>query len=204
MNTDLPIYKCVIDPDATSELQVEFISLVDRPAIEKNFMAFNQTKQKFAIDEERRIISGPAMMADMLIYRNDKTPGGLGEYYTVFDKDTITEIAQKFFKKGFVQNFNIMHDRSQTTSDIFVFESFVTDSKRGILPMAGFEDLKDGTWFISAKVENDGAWDKVKDGDLKGFSVEGIFAQMLVKQPEKMTVEAFIKTLKALIEKVED
>jgi hypothetical protein len=41
--------------------------------------------------------------------------------------------------------------------------------------MSAFKDLPDGTWFISAKVENDEVWNKIKSGEVKGFSVEGIF-----------------------------
>ena len=42
--------------------------------------------------------------------------------------------------------------------------------------MAGFEDLPDGTWFISAKVNNDAIWSKIKAGEVRGFSVEGNFS----------------------------
>lgn len=196
---ELPIYKCIVDDSLDSDLQVEFISLVDRPAIDRNFLAFKD-QLKFAIDTERRIISGPAMLADMLIYRKDDK---LGEYYTMFDKESIMQIVQKFFKKGFIQNFNLMHDPGKKTTGVTIFESFVTDEARGIMPMKGFEDAKEGSWFLSAKVEDDGIWEEVKSGNVKGFSVEGIFQQMPVKMRKITKVDA-LKKIEAILESIEE
>jgi soluble P-type ATPase len=129
-------------------------------------------KQAFAINDEKMELFGAAMLANMPIYRNDQQ---LGEYYVVFDKDTIYTIAQKFFEKGFYQNFNLMHDPSQKTSGVFVFQSYIVDSAEGRMPPKGFEDAKDGSWFIGVKVNNPEVWAKVKSGEIKGFSVEGVF-----------------------------
>jgi len=173
--TDFPMYMAEIDPAPNSDLEVNFIGLVDRPAIERNFQAFrtNKVKAGFAIDEDKRIISGPAMIADMPLFRNDQQ---LGEYYVVFNKASIRAIVEKFAAKGFMQKFNLFHDDQQQVSDVTIFNSFITDTSLGIQPPAGFEDVADGSWFISAKVNNDAVWEKVKDGTIKGFSVEGLFA----------------------------
>jgi hypothetical protein len=195
---NLPVFKCVIDESLTSDLQVEFVALVDKPAIEKNFLKFNEDKLRFNVDSEKRIVSGPAMLADMLIYRNDPN---LGEYYTVFDKTSILSIVQKFFKKGYVQNFNLMHDPEQKTSGITIYESFITDIARGVMPMKGFEDAAEGSWFLSAKVDDDAVWEKVKAGEVKGFSVEGIFKQIPVTI-QKFTAEMVIDKIKHLLENV--
>lgn len=199
MANDLPIYKCVIEDGLDSDLQVEFVSFVDKPAIDKTFLAFRD-KLRFSIDTDKRIVSGPAMIADMLIYRND--PGGLGEYYTTFDKCAILAIVQKFFKKGFIQNFNVMHTADSKTSGVTIFESFLVDSDRGIQPMKGFEDATDGSWFISAKVEDESIWEKVKSGEVKGFSVEGIFKQMPVVM-HKITPETAMEKIKAILATVQ-
>lgn len=193
---ELPVYKCAIDDQLDSDLQVEFVSFVDKPAIEKNFLAF-KSQLRFNIDQDKRIVSGPAMLADMLIYRND--PEGLGEYYTTFDKTSILSIVQKFFKKGFIKNFNLMHDASTATSQVTIFESFLTDAARGIVPMKGFEDAADGSWFISAKVEDDTVWEKVKAGEVKGFSVEGIFKQMPVKM-NKISPDLALEKIKQILQ----
>lgn len=175
------IYKAVIDSDITSELEVDFIGLVDRPAIQKNFLAFNEQKQKFVLDEEKRIVHGPAMVADLPIYRNGN---GLGEHYVVFDKEAIQTIVEKFSKKGYMSNFNLFHDEQQQVTDVTIFNSFIINSELGITAPAGFEDLTDGSWFITAKVNNDAVWEKVKDGTIKGFSVEGVFNYIPVHTPQ--------------------
>jgi hypothetical protein len=200
MADKLPVYKCVIEDNLESDLQVEFVSFVDKPAIDRNFLAFKD-KMNFAIDVEKRIVSGPAMLADMLLYRND--PGGLGEYYTTFDKESIMSIVQKFFKKGFVQNFNIMHDSATATKGVTVFESFITDTERGIAPMKGFEDAKEGSWFISAKVDDEAIWNKVKAGEVKGFSVEGIFKQVPVVL-QKLTADIALDKIKTILASIQN
>lgn len=129
-------------------------------------------RQNFAIqDEEERIISGPLMLADTPIYRNDDN----GEYYVVFTKETIKKIAQRFFKKGYQSNVNLMHEQGNLTEGMTMFESWIKDDKRGIRAMKGFEDVPDGSWFGSFKVDNDEVWQMVKDGKVRGFSVEGQF-----------------------------
>lgn len=207
--TKLPTYEMVIDDNPESDVEVSFVALVDKPAIEKNFMAFNDVKLNFAVNEERQIISGPAMVADTLIYRRDVG----GEYNVFFSKETIQEIALKFFKKDYQKNLNLFHDPALSLQGVTIFESFVSDKSRGVQPMKGFEDLPDGTWFISAKVENPDVWAKVKSGEVKGFSVEGIFSY--VKKPKAMEnqmAEIINRTLnpdshipeKAIMSKIKD
>ena len=149
-------------------------------------------RQSFAIqDEEERIITGALMLADTPIYRND----GNGEYYVVFTKDTIKKIAQKYFKKGYQNNVNLQHDSGQVKEGITMFESWIVDEKRGVKPMKGFEDVKDGSWFGSFKVENDDVWQMIKDGKVKGFSVEGIFNYIKDKTKEEKMMEDIIEIL---------
>lgn len=171
---ELQVYKARIDPSIDSDIEVNYIGLVDRPAIERNFQAFKAQQQKaaFILNEEKRVISGPAMIADMPIYRKDSQ---LGEYYVVFDKIAIQAIVQKFSAKGYLKNFNLFHDQQQKVDDVTIFNSFVSDAELGIAPMTGFEDCADGSWFISAKVNNPDVWEAVKAGAIKGFSVEGLF-----------------------------
>lgn len=129
--------------------------------------------QMFAIqDEDKHIISGPLMLADKPIYRNNKK---FGEHYVTFSAETIKDIAIKFSKKGYQGNVNLMHDQDMRLDGLIMFESFIVDKERGILPMKGFEDAKDGSWFGSFYVENEQAWKLIKEGKVKGFSVEGYF-----------------------------
>ena len=180
----LPIYQLEISEDLNDDVEVDFVALVDRPAIERDFLKFKGAKANFVIQsEDRRIVSGALMLADTPIYRNDQN----GEYYVTFTKDTIEKIAQKFFKKGYQSNVNLMHDEALAVEGVTMYESFIVDSSRGVMAMKGFENAPEGSWFGSFKVENESVWNKIKSGEFKGFSVEGIFNYKKEKQP--MSVE---------------
>jgi hypothetical protein len=133
----------------------------------------DNTKLAFAIQSEsEHIITGPLMIPQQLIYRNSEQ---FGEHYVKFSVETIKQIAIKFSKKGYQKNVNLMHEANMKVDGLTMFESFISDSKRGIKPMEAFKDLPDGTWFGSFYVENPKVWEMVKEGKVKGFSVEGMF-----------------------------
>ena len=201
----LPIYEMMINPEETSDVEVSFVALVDKPAIERNFMMFKSQTLNFAIDADKRIISGPAMVADVPIYRKDQG----GEYNVFFSAATIKEIALKFAKKGYAKNLNLFHDPTMPADGVTIFNSFVSDKAIGVLPMAGFEDLPDGSWFISAKVESDAIWQRIKAGEFKGFSVEGNFSfkktgmenenPHLIESSIMQDIKTLLSTLKAAL-----
>lgn len=128
--------------------------------------------QKFAIqDEEKRIVTGAAMIADLPIYRRDDVRG---EYYVVFDKESIFKIAKKWARSNKYDAVNA-HHRTPIMDGVSLFESYIIDRERGVMPPKGFEEVADGSWFVSYLVDNDDVWARVKDGEFKGFSVEGVF-----------------------------
>ena len=185
---ELPIYELKIQEDLSDDAEVSFVALVDKPAIQKDFLVFNEQRIAFAIqDDEQHIISGPLMLAEEPIIRNNAK---YGQHFIKFSAETIKEIAIKFSKKGYQKNVNLMHDDNMQLDGLVMFESFIVDSKRGIKPMNGFEDVKDGSWFGSFYVENPQAWDLIKQGKVKGFSVEGMFDYVLpTKTPEQQLQE---------------
>ena len=155
---------------------VEIVSLVDYPAIERNFIKFSkETEVKFKINDEKRIVSGAALIPDMPIYR--RNPDGY-EYYVKYTKSAIERIAEKFFADHNSTNVNLQHEID--VDGCVYFESYLINHERGIVPVE-FADLPDGTWVLSAKINNDSVWQLIKDGILKGFSIEGIF----VAEPEE-------------------
>jgi hypothetical protein len=149
------------------------------------------------ISEDEHIISGPLMIAEELIYRaaNKSIPS---EHYVKFSADTIQKIAIKFSKKKYQSNVNLMHDPNQKVQGVTMFESFIVDKKRGILPMQGFEDVADGSWFGSFYVENEEVWNKVKAGEFRGFSVEGLFDYEEPKTPEEQALQKISELLNAI------
>jgi hypothetical protein len=189
---DLPVYLLDISEDMNDDAEVDYISLVDKPAIMKNWNAFKNEQRFQVVSEDKRIISGPIMLSDVPIFRSDST---YGDYYVVFNKETIFKIAQKFFKRGYQSNVNLMHSPNAQVEGVTMFESFITDQSRGILPMKGFEDAPDGSWFGSFKVDNDEVWNDVKEGKFKGFSVEGLFTYKTKPTKEQELMNAIKEIL---------
>jgi len=145
-----------------------------------------QEQFNFAIqNEERRIVTGPLMIANLPIYR--KSPDGF-EFYVVFDADTIEQLVMKYYKAGLQHSVNLMHNGIQVEG-VYMFESFIVDSQRGIAAPKGFENVPDGSWFGSYKIENEEVWNLVKAGKFRGFSVEGIFLKKLITASDEQVID---------------
>lgn len=195
---ELPIYELMISEDMNDDAEVNFVALVDRPAVQRNWNAFKDKVNFQIISEDKQIISGLLMLADTPIFRSDATNG---DYYVTFSKDTIFKIAQRYFKKGYQANVNLMHDASMQVEGVTMFESFISDTSRGIAPMKGFEDSPDGSWFGSFKVDNQAVWQMIKDGKVMGFSVEGIFEYTRQKSKEQQMLDNIKDILSRLSDK---
>lgn len=171
---NLPIYELKLDKDTDG---VFCISLVNMPAIEEDFLVFDEQHElKFTkVDEDKHVLYGPAMIADLAIYRRDENGR---EYYVKFSKETIAQIAEKFHQDGCIYNISV--DHSIGVNDCFVFTSYLIDRENGIDPIQ-FKDIADGSWIIGVKVNNPDVWSMIKNTDLlRGFSVE------VVATPHKM------------------
>jgi hypothetical protein len=192
---NIPFYKLEINDEQDG---VQFVALVDKPAIEKNWVKFNENKSLFKLASvDKQVVTGALLIADMPIYRRDNV---LGEYYAVFNAETIEQIVQKFFKQGFNRNVNLMHDSQAQVDGVFMFESFIINREFGIAPPKGFEEIADGSWMGSFKVENKTVWDEfVKTGLLQGFSIEGLF-----KMNEYTPEEALAMAITDIINSISD
>ena len=161
---------------------MDFISLVNQPAHYKQFEFFNgeTEKVKYHFNEDKRVVTGVAIAVDLPIYRRDEQ---FGEHYVVFDKKETMQIAQKMFKGGYLNNVNEMHDSNKQIKDIYLFESYFVDNARGVKAPDTFEgqNLKDGSWIVSYKVDNDKVWSDIKKGKHIGFSIEGWFDKKFIK-----------------------
>ncbi|WP_185217509.1 XkdF-like putative serine protease domain-containing protein [Sphingobacterium mizutaii] len=177
---DDKIYELLIDP--SKGFEVDKISIVDFPAVESNFLKFNNqsTKQSFSVNDEKMELLGVAMTPDKLIDRLDSN----GNYFKVwFSKETIRQIAQHFFKSGYQHQINLQH--TDTMIDAYVYQSYIVDYDKGIFPPKGVGEVNDGTWIVGMKIENNEVgkkvWDAVKKEIFNGFSIEGYFIDTLTK-----------------------
>ena len=141
-------------------------------------------RSKFTSNEEKRLVTGPLMIPDSMIFRRDEK---FGEYYVTYTAETIKKIAEKFMQNQYIANVNTEH--KTPIDQVFMVESFITDGDRGISAPKGFEDCPEGTWFGTYKVNNEDVWSQVKDGTFKGFSVEGAFAHRKLQNVEQSDIE---------------
>ena len=164
---DIPVYKITIDME--DELNgLTAVSLVDFPAVERNFLLFDEQKMLFSTDDEKQIISGIALLADTPIYRRNER----GEFYVVFEADTIRQLVEKYSKDGMFNSVNLMHKSDTFVNSVYMIESIIIDKERGICPTE-FNDVPDGSWYVSYYVEDKQLWNEIKKGDwFRGFSVE--------------------------------
>ena len=165
---------------------IEAISVVENPAIEEDFIALKEHKDiKLAeVDAEQRILMGPALIPNKKIFRK----GEEDDYYIYFSEDTVRKASELFFIKSKHQNSTFEH--SFELSDMSVVESWlIEDPKNDKASAYGF-DLPKGTWMVSMKVLNDDVWRAVKEGEVKGFSIEGYFADGLERPKEAIEENA--------------
>lgn len=155
---------------------VNIISLVEFPAVERNFIQLSK-EVKLSLNEEKKELLGVALIPDMPIYRRDKQ----GEYYIVFSAESIRKIAIDFYKKLNVNMADVEHNHN-IENGITYFQSMIIDKEQGICPKA-FKDLPNGTWIVGCKIDNINVWDAVKNGNVKGFSIDGHFH---TEQEERM------------------
>ena len=163
-----PVFDAFVTDEDTGMLK---ISLVDEPAVRKDFMAFDSHRkyQMYSVqDEEKRILLGVVARANFPIYRKDER---LGEYFIVYKPDTIRKMAEKYLAESRQNNVNLMHRTD--VEGVQMVQWFIQDSARGVVP-SGF-DVPDGSLFAEFHVLNDEVWAAVKDGTYKGFSLEGFF-----------------------------
>lgn len=191
---ELPVYKIKIDMnDDTTGLSA--VSLVDYPAVEKDFLLFDEQKMLFTADDDKQIISGIALLADTPIYRRNDH----GEFYVVFEKDTIRQLVEKYSKQGLLNVVNLQHQSDTNVSGVYMIESYLIDKQRGICPIE-FQDVKDGSWYVSYYVEDKQLWNSIKNGDIfNGFSVE-ISAHLEMKSnKQENSMNKFFKLAKMLL-----
>lgn len=174
------------------------VSLVDCPAVQSDFMCFNEQKPlNFKVEnEEKRLIMGVVMRADYPIYRI--APNG-EEYYIKFSKETIEKLAEKMLFDNTSNNINLNHNPNDYVEDVYLREIFIKSVEKGINPK-GFENIEDGSLFAVYKVHSDEVWERVKKGEFKGFSIEVLVHSQEVEMEDEAQLLADILDLMNKIE----
>jgi len=176
------IKELVIANDS-EELAIDAISLVSAPAIEQDFVYFGKEKNNLTfakVDEEKRMLVSPALIPNKQIFRYD--PQTDSEYYVYFSTDTVRKASELYLKHN--NHHKATYEHQDRVSGVLTVESWIKEGDMDKSKLYGF-DLPNGTWFVKMKITNDELWKKVKDGELKGLSIEGYFTDRMENMSER-------------------
>jgi len=173
---------------------IEAISVVENPAIEEDFIALKKHEVQLAeVDAEKRILMGPALIPNKQIYRTN----GEEEYNIFFSEDTVKKASELFLSRGKQNNSTLEHQVD--LQGLSVVESWIIEDADMDKSKKYGLSLPKGTWMVSVKVNNDDIWDNyVKEGKVKGFSIEGFFADKLDGQNESVEEDFSSDELEAI------
>tara|TARA_R100000781_G_scaffold92092_1_gene57042 strand:+ start:25316 stop:25924 length:609 start_codon:yes stop_codon:yes gene_type:complete len=190
------IVELVIDENS-EELAIDAISLVAAPAIEQDFVFFGKEKNNLTfakVDKEKRMLVSPALIPNKQIFRYD--PNTDSDYYVYFSPETVRKASELYLKNN--NHHKATHEHQDRVSGVLTVESWIIeDSKKDKSTLYGFS-LPKGTWMVKMKIENDDLWAKIKDGSLKGLSIEGYFTDKMQKMSERQPTD--LEILSALNE----
>lgn len=173
---------------------VDAISVVEFPAIEENFIALNQELQLAKVDDEKRILIGAALIPNKHIYRRN----GEDEYYIFFSDETVRKASELFLMNSNQNNATLEHDKK--LKDLTVVESWIVEDVEMDKSKKYGLNAPIGTWMVTMKVNNDTIWnDFVKTGKVKGFSIEGYFADKLEMSLKLSEEEELLNKIKDII-----
>lgn len=189
-------YKVGIDSET------EAISMVTEPAIESDFVFLSKdkaiVKEAFSSDE-KHMVYGAVLRPEFPIYRND----GENEYYLEFTSESIERMARDYMMNYRQGNVTIQHE--EYANEVFMVESWIKQDidKDKSVSVGLDKSLPIGTWFCGFYVNNNDVWERIKSGELKGFSVEAMidledFAKVK-KEDEFEMNETFWDKLKSIV-----
>jgi hypothetical protein len=172
----LPVFKIKVDESLESNQGIDFISLVDFPAIESNWVALSSEK-RFSFNQDKQLLFGAILIPDQPIYRYSKE---MGEYYVVFTKEEILKLVRKFQAQQKTINLNYQHKKDTQIANAVVQEIWIVEQPDKSSKYV--EGLPDGSAFVVAHIGDSKFWnEEVKTGNVRGFSIEGFLDMELNK-----------------------
>ena len=177
----MDIVELILDEENEEMVGIDAVSIVENPAIESDFIALASEEVQLAkIDEEKKILMGAALIPNKPIFRKRNET----MFYVYFSRDTVRRASELFFQNGNQNNATLEHEMS--VNGLTVVESWIVEDSKMDKSAKYDLEMPEGTWMISMKVENEEIWnDYVKTGKVKGFSIEGYFADKAqIKKPD--------------------
>lgn len=153
----------------SKESDVYAVSLVTDPAIEENFIFLSKEEQQriYLESNEKRLVVGPVLIPEKPIYRNDGTNG----FYIQFSKEAIEHLAYNYLMSGRMWSTTLQHE--EVAENVCIVESWIKTSENDKSVDMGI-NVPIGSWLCAMKVYDDSTWERIRSGELKGFSVEAL------------------------------
>ena len=195
------IVELILDEDQEMT-GIEAISVVENPAIEEDFIALKAEEIKLAeVNKEKRILMGALLIPNKPIYRRS----GEDEYYIYFSRDTVLKASQMYLMKGNQNNSTLEHQYE--LSGLSLVESWIVEDEVHDKSRKYGMNVPIGTWMGTVKVNNSDVWENyVKTGKVKGFSIEGYFADKMERpqdnvgmSKEELEANSLIEQIKAIL-----
>ena len=192
------IVELVLDEDQEMS-GIEAISIVESPAIDVDFVALKSEEIKLAeVNKEKKILMGALLIPNKPIFRNSDDQD---DYYIYFSKETVEKASQLYLKNGNQNNTTLEHQHS--LSGLTLVESWLVEDEKYDKSRKYGMNVPVGTWMGSMKVNNDEVWNEyVKTGKVKGFSIEGYFADKMDRPKESIGLskdEKLINQIKQIL-----
>jgi hypothetical protein len=193
------IVELVLDEDQEMS-GIEAISIVESPAIEADFVALKADEIKLAeVNKDKKILMGALLIPNKPIFRNSDDQD---DYYIYFSKDTVEKASQLYLKNGNQNNSTLEHQHA--LSGLTLVESWIVEDAKYDKSRKYGMNVPVGTWMGSVKVNNDEVWNEyVKTGKVKGFSIEGYFADKMERPKDSVGLskdEKLINQIKKILQ----
>jgi hypothetical protein len=167
----MKVYDVVFDEK--QDKGVYALSCVENPAMEDAWLALADHPREIqfsAVNEEKKLLLGAALIPNKKIYRNIDGE----EFYIKFSEETIEKAAHNFVKNGYVNNSSENHDIK--LDGVSVVQSWIVENPEKDKSANYGKTYEKGTWVTMMKVDNEETWQKAKNGQLNGFSIDGLFS----------------------------
>lgn len=184
----IPIFDINVDEEGMGMFGLSF---VDNPATQVELHAFKKEEEKvYLSSHEKREVVAPVMIPNQLIYRETE---GI-PYYLRASAETIKKMADKYMLSGNWSNFTYMHERiddaieSRVQDGVYLQRLWVIGNEQDdAFTKYGFENLPVGTLMMKCKVMNRQIWNEIKEGKLRGISLEAFFGKINTNKALQVT-----------------
>lgn len=185
---NIPIFDISVDEEG---LGLFGLSFVDNPAIQVDLHYFKAEQQKvyFSSHEKREVVS-PVLIPNQLIIRE-----AMGiPYYMRASEETIKKIYEKYMLSGNWNNFTYMHENMEldiserTQEGVYLQRLWIIEDEKldDANTKYGFS-LPKGTLMMKAKVQNRQIWNEIREGKLRGISLEALFDKVSTNKALQIT-----------------